>query len=195
MLTHFDVSWNDWDDEPSPMRKDLNTKVSHRRMVANSLISEQMKGKPKSEITKKRVSASRKGIEFSSEHKENLKKQKLINKITSEQILQLQKECNTAKDVAKQLGITWHTYKRIATELGVYKKMDLSERNKSCGNDIFAWKYDASQPDGKGEFIGEYKSLHECARELTKGAPGGIGNVLKGKAKQSKGYYFEYKLV
>lgn len=57
MLTHFDIPWNDWDDEPSPMRNGLNTKVSHRKMVANSLTSERNKSKEFKEKVSKGLSS------------------------------------------------------------------------------------------------------------------------------------------
>ena len=42
------------------------------------------------------------------------------------------------------------------------------------------------------EFIKEYKSISECARDMNL-YKGNIGKVLKGKFKQHKGYFFKYK--
>ena len=50
---------------------------------------------------------------------------------------------------------------------------------------VIAFKY----PDGS--FVGEYKSQHEAAKVLGLNV-GHICSVLRGRAKQTMGYYFEY---
>ena len=166
---------------------DKLNELSHQKLVA----SERMKGSKLSESTKKKLSAKMKGKPKSEQHKENLKLQKLIHKVDVEEIKRLQNECDTANEVAERLGMTWWTYKRIATELGVYQKLELSERNKRGGNPILVWKYDADKPDGKGEFIGEFRTQNE-AMEFA-GVKMSIKPVLEGKYKQAGGYFFQKK--
>jgi hypothetical protein len=166
---------------------DKLNELTHQKLVASQL----MKGTNLSDLTKEKLSSKLKGKPKSEEHKEKLKLQKLIHKVDVEEIKRLQKECDTAKDVAQRLGMTWHTYKRIATELGVYEKLELSERNKRGGNPILVWKYDADKPDGKGEFMGEFRTQNE-AMEFTQ-VKMSIKPVLEGKYKQANGYFFEKK--
>jgi hypothetical protein len=189
------ISFNNFDgEEPKNNHKlDSLLKRSHNQLVGNHFRSINNKGKKTSEATKAKLAAVHKGKKLSVEHRESLKATKLIHKISKEEILSLQEIHVQAKDVAAALGITWHTYKRIATELGVYKKYDLFDRNKSQGNPVLAYKYDASQPNGKGEFVGEYYSINEAQRQL--GLTTGVSDVLKGNHKQAKGYYFEYKPI
>ena len=166
---------------------DKLNELSHQKLVA----SERMKGSKLSESTKKKLSAKMKGKPKSEQHKENLKLQKLIHKVDVEEIKRLQNECDTANEVAERLGMTWWTYKRIATELGVYQKLELSERNKRGGNPILVWKYDSDKPDGKGEFVGEFRTQNE-AMEFA-GLKMSIKPVLEGKYKQAGGYFFQKK--
>lgn len=166
---------------------DKLNELTHQKLVA----SQRMKGSTLSDSTKKKLSEQLKGKPKSEQHKENLKLQKLIHKVDVEEIKRLQKECDTANEVAQQLGMTWHTYKRIATELGVYQKLELSERNKRRGNPILVWKYDADKTEGKGEFMGEFRSQNEAMNFA--GLKMSIKSVLEGKYKQAGGYFFQKK--
>lgn len=185
-MTNFDGG----EKEPDEKLKQLLSR-SHNQLVGNYLRSIAHKGKVVSEETRKKLSERMTGKKLSEEHKENLKLQKLIHKVDVEEIKRLQQECDTANEVAQRLGMTWHTYKRIATELGVYKKLELSERNKRGGNPILVWKYDPNQPEGKGEFMGEFRTQNEAMAFA--GLKMSIKPVLEGKYKQANGYFFQKK--
>jgi hypothetical protein len=43
MSTPFKINYNDWNEDASPISKDIKIKISHRKLVANSLISERNK--------------------------------------------------------------------------------------------------------------------------------------------------------
>jgi hypothetical protein len=43
MSTPFKINYNDWNEDASPISKDIKIKISHRKLVANSLIAERNK--------------------------------------------------------------------------------------------------------------------------------------------------------
>jgi hypothetical protein len=43
MSTHFKINYNDWNEDASPISKDVKIKISHRKLVANSLTAERNK--------------------------------------------------------------------------------------------------------------------------------------------------------
>jgi len=187
----IDINSFDGEEPKKNEKLDKLLKSSHNQLVGNYFRSVANTGKQVSEETKKKLSQRMTGKKLSKQHKENLKLQKLIHKVDVEEIKRLQKECDTANEVAQRLGMTWWTYKRIATELGVYQKLDISERNKRGGNPILVWKYDADKPDGKGEFMGEFRTQNEAAAFA--GLKMSIKPVLEGKYKQAGGYFFQKK--
>lgn len=159
-------------------------KISHKSAMANLKGSDALK---MSDDTKKKLSESKKGKPLSKEHKESLKKTKLKFKITKEEILKAQSLFKTAKEVAAYLKIDGHTYKRICEYHNVYKKLSLSERNKQISSvPVLCYDYKS------GEFIKEYNSISDASRDLNLFNPN-ITSVCRGKYKQYKGYYFEYK--
>jgi len=184
----IDISnFNEGDEENNEKLKELLSK-SHGQLVGNYFRKIANTGRKLSDDSKQKISQKRKGMVFSKEHSDNLKKQKLIHKIKIEDILEAQNKFVTAKEVASYLGITFNTYKRIATELGVYKKLSLAERNNLNGCKIHAWKYDSTKEDGKGEYVGVWNSRESAAKELKIAAIS--KSAIDGTFKQLKGYVF-----
>jgi hypothetical protein len=159
-------------------------KISHKSAMASLRGDDRLK---MSDEARKEISKRLKGKPKSKSHIQSLKKTKLKYKISKEQILEAQIGTTTAKEVADKLGIDFHTYKAVATYHKVYKKQSLSERNKDISSKaVLCWEYDTEK------YIGEYYSVAEAARQLDVAGPN-IISVCKGKYKQCKGYYFEYK--
>jgi hypothetical protein len=170
-MSKYKIDYNGWSDDASPIKPDVKIKSSHARLVGFTLISESKKGKKHSEEHKKKIGEKSKNRKLSNdtknkiskalsnksksnEHIQKLKKTKLQYKITKKQILDIQKECNTAKEVANKLGIDFNTYKRIAEIHGVYKMLSLSERNKLNADIVDVWEYNPSKKDNRGKYIG-----------------------------------------
>lgn len=159
-------------------------KISHKAAMASLKGSDKLK---MSDEAKKEISKRLKGKPKSKSHIDKLKKTKLRYKITKEQILEAQIGTTTAKEVADKLGIDGHTYKAIATYHKVYKKQSLAERNKQISSvPILCYEYDSMK------FLREYNSVSDAARDLNLFSTN-ISTVCRGKYKQYKGYYFEYK--
>jgi hypothetical protein len=159
-------------------------KIAHKAAMASLKGTDTLK---MSDEAKDEISKRLKGKPKTKSHIDKLKKTKLKYKISKEQILEAQIGTTTANEVANKLGIDSHTYKAVATYHNVFKKQSLSERNKLISSKpILCWVY------GSEEFVGEYYSVSEAARQLNV-AGTNIISVCKGKYKQCKGYYFEYK--
>ena len=165
--------------------------------MTDALLSQWNAGKNSrpSESGKKKLSEMRKNQNFTSEHREMLKKSKLKYKISKEQILESQSTFEFNKDRAEYLGITFNTYKSIAKFHGVYQTNDMETMGRINGmaaaHPILVWKYD-KKTQSKGEFVGEFPSVKEANKQLgTTGA--GLSLVARGKCKQAKGYYAEFK--
>ena len=150
--------------------------------------------KPSKEARKK-LSDLGKQRKVTQEHKENLVKSKLRYKISKEQLLKAQSKHRFGKDIAKELGITFNTYKSIAEFHGVYKS--LGEKNMGRVNGlktskpVLVWKYN-KDTKSKGEFVGEWESGQQCSKDLgiTRNSITLVCNKIH---KQSKGYYIEWK--
>ena len=188
----------DWIDklnnELQERRDELSTPEAKREGMIRMAKWAGSQSKPSTEA-KKKLSDLKKKQRFSQQHKEALKKSKLKYKITKEQILESQSKFEFNKDRAKYLGITFNTYKSIAKFHGVYQTNDVKSMGRINGmnssNAILVWKWD-KQSKTKGKFIGEFPSISEANRQLgTTGS--GLSNVAKGKWKQVKGYYAEFK--
>lgn len=159
-------------------------KISHKAAMASLIGDDRLK---MSDEAKKKLSKALSNKPKTKYHIASLKKTKLRYKISKEQILEAQIGTTTAQQVADKLGIDFHTYKAVATYHKVYKKQSLSERNKLISSKpVLCWTYDTEK------YIGEYYSVAEAARQLNV-AGTNIISVCKGKYKQCKGYYFEYK--
>jgi len=140
-----------------------------------------------------KLSELKKNQKFSKKHRESLKKSKLKHKITKEQILEAQSKHQFGKDIAKELGVAFNTYKSIAEHHGVYKT--LGEHNTGRINamktakPIKVWKYN-KETKSVGEFVGQFESVSDANRQL--GTTSGLKKVADGIYKQAKGYYGEW---
>lgn len=143
---------------------------------------------------RKKLSNLKKNTKFTKSHKEALKKSKLKYKISKQQILDAQSKYEFNKDIAKELGITFNTYKSIATHHGVYKSLGENNMGRINGmktaKPIKVWKWN-KETKTIGEFVGEFESVSSANKIL-----GTTGNALKyvakGKYSQAKGYYAEW---
>lgn len=158
-------------------------KISQKAAMAALAGTDRLK---MSEEAKNKISNALSKKPKTKEHIEKLKKTKLKYKITKKQIQEAQKLYPYAKDVAKHLGMDFHTYKRIAEEKGCYKSVSLSNRNKNiCSKKIIATNL-------KTEKSFEFNSIADASKKLNVAATN-IVAVCKGRYKQCKGFYFEYK--
>jgi hypothetical protein len=182
---------NDWlkeiKKEIGKFHKTEYAKISDGRINQRVIAREFSLGRKMSNESKNKLSKALSNKPKSKSHIATLKKTKLRYKISKEQILQAQIGTTTAQQVADKLGITFNTYKAVATYHKVYKKQSLSQRNKDISSKpVLCWTYDTEK------YIGEYYSVSEAARQLNVASPN-IISVCKGLYKQCKGYYFEYK--
>ena len=165
--------------------------------MTDALLSQWNAGKNSrpSESGKKKLSEMRKNQNFTSEHREMLKKSKLKYKISKEQILESQSKFEFNKDRAEYLGITFNTYKSIAKFHGVYQTNDMESMGRINGmkaaHPILVWKYD-KKTQSKGEFVGEFPSIKQ-ANDVLDTTGGALSKVARGECKQAKGYYAEFK--
>ena len=191
-----DIDMSGFGSEQEPNEKlEKLLKRSHGQLVNNYMSSLRGKGRKLTKEAKIKLSNSKKGMVFTKEHKDSLKKSKLKHKITKEQILDSQSKFEFNKDRAEYLGITFNTYKSIAKFHGVYQTNDMESMGRINGmkaaHPILVWKYD-KKTQSKGEFVGEFPSVKEANKQLgTTGA--GLSLVARGKCKQAKGYYAEFK--
>lgn len=165
--------------------------------MTDALLSQWNAGKNSrpSESGKKKLSEMRRNQNFTSEHKEALKKGKLRYKISKEQIIEAQSKFYFGKDIANYLNISFNTYKSIAEYHKVYKTLGENNMGRinalAFANQLLVWKWD-KKTQSKGEFVGEYVSGTEANNALgTTGAA--LSKVARGECKQAKGYYAEFK--
>ena len=144
-------------------------KISHKAAMSSLKGDDRLK---MSDEAKKEISKRLKGKPKSKLHIATLKKTKLKYKISKEQILEAQIGTITAKEVADKLGISFNTYKAVASYHKVYKKQSLSERNASNADVIEIWKYNPNFPLNRGEYIGKM-SKPDARNSL------GINNINK----------------
>lgn len=91
--------------------------------------------------------------------------------ITKKMILDAQFKFDTANQIWESLDITRKKYVELCNHFGIeFKSADLDTIKQVSSNfnskKLNVWKYDSTKEDGKGEFLGSFKSVSLASNEL-----------------------------
>jgi hypothetical protein len=167
-------------------------------------ISLKLKGMQHSEETKRKFSVAKIGVKRSIESVEKsingtteTRWKQTIERLSKQDILDVQlKHGNHQGNTMKELGISFHPYKKLCKHYGIELKKSIYEKSEwvreTQSEEINVYLYDKTKEDGLGEYVGTYYSIAEGCRQLNiiKSRAHAV-SVANGKRPHTNGYVFK----
>jgi hypothetical protein len=125
----------------------------------------------------------------------------LLSRVSQEMIIEAIKvHVNHQNNIIKELDLSITTFRKLCKHYNIsipkksnYEKTEWARTQQAKA--VLCWKYDKSLDGGKGEFVGEYYSTGDAARQLGFNTPQRVILVCNKKRPHTHGYYFEYKPI